>query len=62
MNNIKWILAVFWFVGFWVEIAFNVGYLGVLLGWFPAVTVAYVWLSLTGAFNSKRVREQCQQS
>lgn len=53
MNNIKWILAVFYFVGVWLEIALNTGYVGVLLGWFPAITVAYIWLLFTGAFQRR---------
>lgn len=53
MNNILWVFSVILFVGTWGEITFNLGLLGLMVGWFPALVVSYVFLSLTGRF------EQC---
>lgn len=48
MNNILWALAIFFFVGIWIEVTLNLGYVGLMLGWIPALVVSYVWLNITG--------------
>ncbi len=48
MNNILWIISVFLFAGVWVEIIINVGYIGIIIGWFPGFVISYLWLSMTG--------------
>ena len=59
MNTIKWLLAVLFFVGVWVEITINLGYIGAIFGWFPAIAVANLWLGFTGADNTMKEREKC---
>lgn len=48
MNDFIWALAVFFFVGMWVEITLNFGLVGLVLGWFPAMVSVYVFLHITG--------------
>jgi len=56
MNTFIWILSIFFFIGTWIEITFNLGWLGLAVGWFPAFVVAFVWLAMTGSLkNNGRV-------
>ena len=52
MNSIIWLAALFFFGGVWAEIAINLGFVGLVVGWFPAFVVTYIWLSLTGRFEN----------
>ena len=45
---ILWFLAGFVFFGTWFEVAIYTGLIGVVLGWFPGATLAWVWLEVTG--------------
>jgi len=58
MNNIFWALAIFFFAGIWIEVTLNLGYVGLMLGWIPALVVSYVWLNITGRMKD---HEKCHQ-
>lgn len=48
-----WLFAVILFFGAWFEVAGNAGVWGVILGWFPAGVVAYLWIRTTVKFSAR---------
>ncbi len=47
-DAIIYLLAVVFFFGTWIEVAINTGLIGIVLGWFPGVALAWAWLAVTG--------------
>ena len=59
MNNISWLISILLFIGIWIEITLNLGSLGLVIGWLPALTVSYLWLSITLDQKSKKGLHNC---